>query len=413
MWRRCIVFMLIAASCIGAAPRRTADDVRRERRDASKKIESTRRELSANEEKTRRQLLDLEALEGEIRQRDLHARNLQRKVNELTQHNRRLADTIAANEVQLKALRRSLANALRAARRQRNMASDASFIFSAGSYDAARSRVRWLRQLSRWQADKARQVNEEAAALEARRQRLDSLSSLLKSSLDSLSTERQVLAGRRDKADAAVGQLKKQRRNLTRVIEQNKRQMAELDRELDRIIEAERRAAEEAARKARQDRADGSPSSTAPQPAPEADMRLTGSFASNKGRLPLPLDRRAVVTSTFGRHTHESLERVEVQNNGIDFDTERGASARAVFDGTVTAVVVMDGFQNVVLVRHGEYLTVYAGLSDLRVRKGDKLKTGDLIGTVFSDPADGGRTRLHFELRHEKDKLDPADWLRH
>ena len=413
MWRRWIVFMLVAASCIGAAPRRTADDVRRERRDASKKIESTRRELSANEEKTRRQLLDLEALEGEIRQRDLHARNLQRKVNELTQHNRRLADTIAANEVQLKALRRSLANALRAARRQRNMASDASFIFSACSYDAARSRVRWLRQLSRWQADKARQVNEEAAALEAHRQRLDSLSALLKSSLDSLSTERQVLAGRRDKADAAVGQLKKQRRNLTRVIEQNKRQMAELDRELDRIIEAERRAAEEAARKARQDHADGSASPAAPQPAPEADMRLTGSFASNKGRLPLPLDRRAVVTSTFGRHTHESLERVEVQNNGIDFDTERGASARAVFDGTVTAVVVMDGFQNVVLVRHGEYLTVYAGLSDLRVRKGDKLKTGDLIGTVFSDPADGGRTRLHFELRHEKDKLDPADWLRH
>ena len=84
-----------------------------------------------------------------------------------------------------------------------------------------------------------------------------------------------------------------------------------------------------------------------------------------------------------------------------------------MFDGTVTAVVVMDGFQNVVIVRHGEYLTVYAGLSDLRVRKGDKLKTGDLIGTVFSDPADGGRTRLHFELRHEKDKLDPADWLRH
>ncbi len=89
------------------------------------------------------------------------------------------------------------------------MASDASFIFSAGSYDAARSRVRWLRQLSRWQADKARQVNEEAAALEVRRQRLDSLSVLLKSSLDSLSTERRVLAGRRDKADAAVGQLKK------------------------------------------------------------------------------------------------------------------------------------------------------------------------------------------------------------
>ncbi len=101
-----------------------------------------------------------------------------------------------------------------------------------------------------------------------------------------------------------------------------------------------------------------------------------------------------------------------VQNNGIDFETTPGASARAVYDGVVSMIIVMEGYQNVVLVRHGEYLTVYAGLSDLRVRKGDSVKAGQLLGTVFSDPADNNRTKLHFEIRHEKTKLDPGQWLK-
>ena len=101
-----------------------------------------------------------------------------------------------------------------------------------------------------------------------------------------------------------------------------------------------------------------------------------------------------------------------MQNNGIDFETEPGASARAVHEGTVSMIIVMEGYHNVVLVRHGEYLTVYAGLSDLAVRKGQHLNAGDRIGTVFVDSSDDNRTRLHFEVRHEKEKLDPAQWLR-
>lgn len=139
---------------------------------------------------------------------------------------------------------------------------------------------------------------------------------------------------------------------------------------------------------------------------------LTEPFERCKGRLPWPLDHKATITSTFGRHTHETLERVTMQNNGIDFETSPGASARAVYDGTVSMIIVMEGYQNVVLVRHGEYLTVYAGLSDLRVRKGDQVKAGQLLGSVFVDPNDGNRTKLHFELRHEKEKLDPQQWLK-
>ena len=126
----------------------------------------------------------------------------------------------------------------------------------------------------------------------------------------------------------------------------------------------------------------------------------------------MPVSGSAVIVSDFGRHTHKELSKVEVQNNGIDIETTPGASAVAVYPGTVSMVIVMDGYHNVVLVRHGEYLTVYAGIAELAVHKGQEVSAGQALGKLYYDPADGGRPRLHFEVRHEKDKLNPADWLR-
>ena len=126
----------------------------------------------------------------------------------------------------------------------------------------------------------------------------------------------------------------------------------------------------------------------------------------------MPVSGSAVIVSEFGRHAHESLNRVEIQNNGIDIETTPGSYATAVYPGVVSMVIVMDGYHNVVLVRHGAYLTVYAGLSELKVRKGQEVKAGQALGLIFSDPSDGNRTRLHFEVRNEKIKLDPGEWLR-
>jgi septal ring factor EnvC (AmiA/AmiB activator) len=78
----------------------------------------------------------------------------------------------------------------------------------------------------------------------------------------------------------------------------------------------------------------------------------------------------------------------------------------------VTSVFRIDGYQNVVILRHGEYLTVYAGLDNIAVRKGDKVKTGQRLGHIYSDADDGERPVLHFELRREKQKLNPSEWVK-
>ena len=116
--------------------------------------------------------------------------------------------------------------------------------------------------------------------------------------------------------------------------------------------------------------------------------------------------------SHFGTNVHPDLPKVKVDNLGIDIEAQRGASVRAVFDGVVSSIFRLDGYHNVVIVRHGEYLTVYAGLDALSVRKGDKVRTGQAIGTVFCDADNDSRSLLHFEIRREKQKLDPAEWVR-
>lgn len=418
-----IIFVTLLL-CLGInieARQRTQKSVQSERRAAAQKIERTRRELTENEQQTRRELLGLQALEGEIRVHETEVSRLAAQAADLQRRSKALGDSIEANEARLKVLRESYARAVRSMRRQRQLAGDASFIFSSSSFSQARSRMRYLKELSGWQTGKTVEIDEANRQLTLRRARLDTLGRELRLSLDSLGRVRQLLGERKHQADAVVGSLRRQGRNLRRVISEQQRLVKKLDDELNRIIEAEARAAAEARRKAEAEKtatskpAQNQAAAPKDRPAPrqpEQVDRLTAPFEQCKGRLPWPLDRQATVASTFGRHTHETLERVTVQNNGVDFETVPGASARAVYDGTVSMIIVMEGYQNVVLVRHGQYLTVYAGLHELRVRKGDKVKAGQLLGTVFSDPADGNRTRLHFEVRREKDKLDPMQWLR-
>lgn len=142
------------------------------------------------------------------------------------------------------------------------------------------------------------------------------------------------------------------------------------------------------------------------------ERALSGSFESNKGNLLFPVTGSYKIVRPFGRQRHPDLPYVETDNGGIDIETGAGASARAVFNGKVSAVFQPDGFNTVVMVRHGNFLSIYVNLSQTYVRSGQEIKAGQPIGKIFSDPEDNNRTILHFEIRKEKEKLNPQLWLR-
>ena len=144
----------------------------------------------------------------------------------------------------------------------------------------------------------------------------------------------------------------------------------------------------------------------------DEEYKLSGSFASNKGKLPYPVTGNCRIVRRFGRQKHPELKYVETDNPGIDIEASQGAQARAVFDGKVSAIFQQPGYNNIVMVRHGNYLTIYAGLANIYVKTGDTLKMGQAIGVVFTDKDDENRALLHFEIRKEREKLNPELWLK-
>ena len=141
------------------------------------------------------------------------------------------------------------------------------------------------------------------------------------------------------------------------------------------------------------------------------EKKLSDNFAGNKGRLPFPVTGRHTIVGTFGEQQHQDLKYVRTNNSGIDIQTSPGADARAVFNGEVTRVFVVPGYNNSVIVRHGNYLTVYSNLSQVYVKAGDRVSTRQSIGKIFTDTEDGNATILSFQLWKEKTKLNPATWL--
>lgn len=139
-----------------------------------------------------------------------------------------------------------------------------------------------------------------------------------------------------------------------------------------------------------------------------SSAELSTNFANNRGRLPWPVSRGQIV-GKFGTHPHPILNNIDVDNSGVDIATNKGSSAKAVFDGEVTAIVSIPGGNRTVLLRHGTYFTVYNNLSYVSVQKGDKVKRGQDLGRIYTD--ESGNTILKFEVRSGSTKQNPEIWL--
>jgi murein hydrolase activator len=136
---------------------------------------------------------------------------------------------------------------------------------------------------------------------------------------------------------------------------------------------------------------------------------LSNNFESNKGKLPWPLTE-GVITESFGTHDHPDMPGIKISNNGINIGTNKGGVVRAVFAGTVVAVASVGGLEGkVVIIKHGEYLSVYSNLSEASVKSGDKIKTKQALGVVLTD--DNSITELHFEMWKGQTMMNPESWI--
>lgn len=440
------------AVCSVAKTTRQSDDmgkVKKERQIALKKVDETTSKLKTNKQKTARSLRELNTISADIHERQHSIRKIEAEVAKFDGQIQRLNDSITETAQRLERLRRDYAEAVRKMNVHSSSFDQMMFIFSSSTVHEAYRRMKYLRQFSKWRTRQAAEIEAEVKQLE--RQKIDVLK--LKDArirqMSEINQSKRTLESKKARQSQLITELKKEGGELQKLLDQQNKKAESLDRKLEQLIaeqerkEAERRRAEEA-RKAKEREQSAKRASTdksksseqkatttgkkkATEAAPEPIVvttekkqsstasqggRLTGTFESNKGRLPWPIDRDCRVISRFGKQQHPELKHVMTNNSGIDIEAARGANARTVFDGKVSAVFRQDGYNMVVMVRHGSYLTIYVNLSEIYVRVGQTVKMYQSIGKISPDLDHGGRAVLHFEVRHEREKLNPTEWLK-
>ena len=417
-------------------------------------LDKSKAKLNVTRQKVQTGQRDLHFIGVQMDNRLDYIRRLEGEMNLLDDQIVQLQNEITTVDGELQAKREKLRQALRYARHQKGQQSALLFVLSAKTLTQMYRRARLAHQYAAYQQQLGKQIMQKQADL------LDAQNRLLEAKSQQTGLLREVIGQRRQLSAQQVEQrkkvdgLKKEETGLQGQVAQQQKQLAALDKKIDELIAyeieqarkraeeaARKKAAAEAAKKAQAaKRAKGSKGSnvqgskgskgSSTSEAAEAsakdqkpnstgntgggnwltaeDRQLSGSFEKNKGRLPVPITGAYMVGNRFGLYTVPGLKNVQLDNKGTNYIGRSGARARSVFDGEVTAVFQFSGTRNV-LVRHGSYISVYCNLSSVIVKKGQKVKARDVLGTVAQD--EKGNCVLHFQLRKETAKLNPEAWI--
>ena len=335
------------------------------------------------------------------------------------------------------------------------------FVLSSKNPTEARERQRFLSRYSTAVREASLALRATRSEIEATKAEVGRTHSEKEQLLSLREAEKKKLEVEEQQRSAQVKTLQGKQQILAQDLSKQQRKVEDLDRKIQAQVEAEilaaqRRAAElqrrreealrrrEEARRRQAQRAESPtppppsrPSrdkgTTPPPPPPppaedepeerraatpggyamDANERaLASSFAQNKGRLPSPIRGSYSILRTFGVHQHSEHSRVQVNSSGVDFGLNGDSRAYAVFSGVVSRVFMIPGYGTAVILRHGNYLTVYANLSSVAVSTGSRVSTGQSIGSVGASPDGSSGRLLHFQLWHERSKLNPLAWIR-
>ena len=363
-------------------------------------------------------LNEVNLLDKKIKQREKLITSYNEQIAVLDEEIKSGQSNIKSLNSDLSKLQKEYAKMIVFANKNRSHYDRLGFVFASKDFNQAFRRLRYIREFSEARKAKMnqiaaieRQISSEVEAHQQARMQQDSLLKDEKSQQNALQKEKKELNGQ-------VAKLKKKEGSIQQDIKNKQQQAKKLQKAIDDIIAEEIRKANAEAEKKRKEEAKknankGKTTTTAPKEKgmalTPAEKTLSTNFVNNKGKLPWPVER-GVISSSYGKHTSVVSDKVTVTNNGIDIATTENALARAVYDGEVTSVTKLMGSNTVVIIRHGEYFTVYSNLENVTVKRGDKVKTKQNLGTVHTNKTEN-KTELHFELLKEQSRQNPANWL--
>lgn len=410
-----LLLLLVAFFCAGLVPAQNSKKVqslKKQQTTALQNIKNTNQQINKTQKTQLQALHRLEALSTEIAHINDSIKVLNAEMARTMEQEKQLTAEISDLERSLAAKKESYAKAVRSMTVRRDNRYDAlMFILSASSLDQAYRRFRYLQEFSSWRKQEAKEIVKQRDDLNQRRTELLRVRKAQGEVLALRTAASQQLIRQQREQRTLVAGLRKKERTLKQELKKQQQQADALGRRIQEVIEEEARKAAEAAAAKKKNSAT-KPSTQAGYQMSKDEEQLSRNFAQNRGKLPTPLSGRYRIIAHFGTQQHPDLKYVKINNQGIDMQTQPGTKARSVFDGVVTSIFVMPGYNTSIIVRHGEYLTIYSNLSTIYVKTGDRVKTGQELGIIYSDPEEDNRTVLHFQIRKETTKLDPELWLK-
>ena len=352
--------------------------------------------------------------------------------HELAQINSNIKKNVAevnALKASLDKLKSEYAKMIYYAQRNQDSYTKIMFLFSAGDFNQAYMRIKYFQQYAAFRKKQAAEIvatqtilNEKLKELEAQRHEKNVL-------LGNEQEEKQQLDGEKQQQEIVLSELQQQEKELKEELEKKKRDAEQLQVAIKRLIEAEiKRKLEEsvkiaAEKQAKAEKAEKNKNksktsktkaeikteeakATAPELTAEAEA-VGADFSSSRGKLPWPVTK-GVICQPYGEYEHPAIKGFMMNNNGVEICANKGTQARAIFEGEVTSIAISPTGGKLIIIRHGEYLSVYSNIGDVFVKQGDKVTIKQTIGTILDED---GKTSMNLQIWKGQKTMDPSGWL--
>jgi septal ring factor EnvC (AmiA/AmiB activator) len=395
--KRVLLLLLVSVVCglPALAQKKNKSQLQKEKQQAQEKRDELDKIINETSAKKKNSLGELAALTQSVQEQENLVTSIRGEVRLLDTEIGENNDIIIALEEDLVKLKKEYASMLFAAQKANNSTTRLTFLFSAKSFDQLVMRLRYMDQYAETRKLQAEQIIKVQDQLSGHVREIEVRRTEKSKLLAEEERENENLAELRKKQGAMVKSLEKEEKRLRKDLEETKKAIAKLDDLINEAIKEELARAAAAREKS--------------AASANAVAALSSSFEDNKNKFPWPVSS-GFVSLKFGRQAHPVLKGIVLQNNGVNIQTKENERVKTIFEGEVRRVAFIPTLGSTVIINHGDYLTVYAGLKEVFVRPGQKVTTNQEIGKVFSN-ADGV-SELRFQIFRNMTALDPEAWLK-
>ena len=411
-----LIFCIGILSC-NAAWAQSKKELEAKKAKIQKEIEQTNNQLqqvSKNKNATKEQIT---ALKKKIALRQSLITTINSEINEIGNEIATTSNEITNLESRLNQLKADYTKLILYADKNKNVYQRLMFVFAANDFNQAYQRIKIIQEFAEYRRNQAEEIISTKNQLNGKKtelqQQVDEKTQLKQSEV---SNKTQLEKEKVNQAEL-LAQLSLKEKALKKTLAQKQKTKQNLDRAIERLIAKE---IEKARKKttttttAKTTTPKSGSKTTATKKVeivltPEAE-KLSNSFISNKGSLPWPVESGAI-SSSFGQHEHKDLKGVIINNNGVDILTRQSSSVRVLFNGVVSGIITLPGAGKAVIVRHGDFFTVYSNLETVSVSTGQNLSTKQSIGVVASSQEAPGKGEIHLEIWRNSEKLNPQSWI--